>query len=76
MVRMNLNTQCSVVLTDRGLGFYNNYYNNNKKTNKEVTMSLWEICAVFGEFLYNGAGPVFENNSLNFSEEDLTTVEL
>lgn len=59
-VDVNMNVQAKVMLTEYGKEILKKYYEELNciehipNTEKEITISLWEISNIFGKYLYMG----------------------
>lgn len=69
-IAINLNDTFDVTLTERGARIYNDHYAaygearpEKRKAGDKITLELWNLMSIFGEFLYNGMPEVpFEGN--------------
>lgn len=75
-MEFNINGNVHVTLTDRGVEVMKKKNPNmfefhfDPKTN-EVDEQLWVIMNTFGEEMYMGFDNVFENNTINFPDNEI-----
>ncbi len=73
-MKVNINEQVKVKLTDSGKEVYSNYLSQfksplvNKIVPNELNIPLWEFAQIFGSELYMGQvkTPFFEKNEIEF----------
>ena len=66
-MEININDKVTIKLLGRGVEAYNKYYSKlnvepPKKVTvgSELTIQLWEVMNIFGEYTYMGPEPPFE----------------
>ena len=71
----NINTQCSVTLTEHGVEVFNKHLTyfglppSNKTQGDVYTAPLWDIMSIFGGSMFNGATKMaFVNNEIRIKE--------
>lgn len=76
---MNINEQCTVVLTRAGARIANTRWDAGRRAfpgydfpiylaGDELTLSLWEWAELFGPHLHAGADTLFERNDLQIHQ--------
>lgn len=68
----NCNDPCIVRLTEYGEALYQGYLDDypcfNKLPDGSYEFQLWELCNIFGPYMYNGAEIPFVDNKITIKE--------
>lgn len=70
-MKINLNDQATVILTDLGQDIYENYFRElgiKRKAPRKLTTELWDVAAIFGSHLHNGCQMPFKNTDLEIEK--------
>jgi len=72
-IKVNINVQAKVVLTDYGKQILTDYYDKLGAIyyldKKEFVFPLWQIASIFGDCLYMG------NNQMPFKDNEIELIE-
>lgn len=69
MTKININSECVIILKKRGVDAINNYYKRLEieppeeyKVGDKIKKPMWEIMNIFGEYTFMGPETPFETN--------------